>query len=103
MGLIRMNFVQKYLNETIRAIEYITRSNLDTIIDVKKIRAFYDIDTADKSKINFYWRSLQFLEERGILELIGNRTPRQYRVLNYFELFQMVYTIYQGEVGIQQI
>ena len=98
-----MNFVQKYLNETIRAIEYITRTNYDIIIDVKKIRAFYDVDTADKSKINFYWRSLQFLEQKGIIELIGNRTPRQYRVINYFELFQLVYNIYQGAVGIQQI
>ncbi len=95
-----MNFLQKYLDDTIRAIEFITRMNLNTFISVKKIRKFFHIEPSHHVEINFYWRSLQDLERKGILECLGTYKPKRYRVINYFKLFDLVYHVYQKEVGL---
>jgi hypothetical protein len=82
------------MDETIRAIGYITRDNYNSLITVKKIRDFYEIDQLNYSKISFYWRSLQHLEEDGILKRHGSKTPKQYRVLNYFKFFELLHDAY---------
>jgi len=92
-----MKFFEKYLDETVRAIEYLTRNNFNALISVKKVRDYYHIDPLDHSKINFYWRSLLLLEQEGILESEGPHMPRRYRVFNYFKLFEIFYNVYEKE------
>ena len=89
-----MKITEIYMDETIRAIGYITRDNYNSLINVKKIRDFYEIDPLDYSKISFYWRSLQHLEEDGILKRHGSKTPKKYRVLNYFKFFELLHDAY---------
>ncbi|MHA1915173.1 MAG: hypothetical protein ACW97V_12480 [Promethearchaeota archaeon] len=89
-----MSISEKFMDDCVRAIEYITRDNYNTLINVKKIREFYKIDPQDNSKISFYWRCLQSLEKRGILKRIGPKTPKQYRVLNSFKFFELFHDSY---------
>ncbi|MHA2391747.1 MAG: hypothetical protein ACXAEX_07240 [Promethearchaeota archaeon] len=86
------------MDETIRAIGYITRDNYNSVITVKKIREFYRINPLDNSKINFYWRSLNTLELDGILKRKGNRSPKQFLVLNYFKFFELFHDSYMSQV-----
>ncbi len=85
-----MNFYKKYMDDTIRAIMHFVRESYSSIISVKKIRDFYQIDSLNYSKINFYWRSLQELEEKGILKRVNSKIPKLYRVLNYYEFFNIL-------------
>ena len=97
-----MNFSKKYLDDTIHAIEWITRKNFNVLISVKKVREFYLGDPSDHSRTNFYWRSLQYLERKGILECVRTQNPKQYRVFNFFKLFELVYDVYKkGTSSIQ--
>jgi len=45
-----MNFFQKFIDETLRAIGYITRDNYQSLISVKKVREFYEIDSTNYYK-----------------------------------------------------
>ena len=81
-----MDIPNKYLEQTICAIESIIRYKYTSLITVKKIRKFYDVKSKDSSKINFYWRSLQALEETGILKIYEPKKPQRYQVLNFFKL-----------------
>ena len=56
--LKEQSILEKFLDETICAIDAITKDNYDTLIYLKKIRDLYKISSLDYSKINFYWRSL---------------------------------------------
>lgn len=94
-----MNFNKKYMEETIRAIGYITRDNYNSVITVKKVREFFDINPLDNSKINFYWRSLHSLELNGILRRKGNKSPKQYLVSNYFKFFELLHDTYMSRVA----
>ncbi|NHJ26350.1 MAG: hypothetical protein EAX89_17355 [Candidatus Lokiarchaeota archaeon] len=78
------------MDDTIRAIMHFVRESYSSIISVKKIRDFYQIDSLNYSKINFYWRSLQELEEKGILKRVNSKIPKLYRVLNYYEFFNIL-------------
>ena len=89
-----MNFTEKFRDETIRAIGGLIRFKYDSLITVKKIRDLYNIESFDNSKINFYWRSLQYLEENGILKRCSSKKPREYRVFNFFKFFQILYDAY---------
>jgi hypothetical protein len=82
------------MDETIRAIWYIIRYKYTSLISVKKIRNLYNIKARDSSKINFYWRSLQVLEETGILKRYGSKKPKKYQVRNYFKFFELFYDVY---------
>lgn len=90
-----MSFSQKYMDDTIHAIERITRTNFNVLFSVKKIKQFYRVEPSDRSKSNFYWRSLQYLEREGIIECVKISNPKQYRVLNYFKLFELLYGVYK--------
>ncbi|MFX0081701.1 MAG: hypothetical protein ACFE94_08105 [Candidatus Hodarchaeota archaeon] len=92
-----MNIYEKFMNETICAIMNIIRYEYRSIITVKKIRNFYNITSIDNSKINFYWRCLQSLEETGILRRYGPKKPRKYRVLNFFKLFELFHDTYVNQ------
>jgi hypothetical protein len=89
-----MNIPKKFMDDTIRAIGYITRFNYHSLISVKKIRDLFNIEALNYSKINFYWRSLQSLEQDGVLQRVGSSTPKKYRVLNFFKLFELLQDAY---------
>lgn len=89
-----MNVHKKYMDDTIRAIEYITKFEYHSLITVKKIRKFNKIDPSDYSKINFYWRSLHSLEENRILQRYGSKSPKKYRVLNFLKFFDLLHNVY---------
>ena len=93
-----MNFNKKYMDDTIRAVMHFIKDSYTSIISVKKIRDFYHIDSSNYSKINFYWRSLQELENKGVLKRINSKTPRMYRVLNYYEFFNLLQDSYINNV-----
>ncbi|KKN05198.1 hypothetical protein LCGC14_1089720 [marine sediment metagenome] len=48
------------------------------IITVKKIREAENIKSTDHSKINFIWRSLDFLAKQDILDINGSIKPKRY-------------------------
>ena len=55
-------------------------SKLDNgIITVKKIRTLQQVKSSNRSRINFMWRSLAYLVEKGILEENGSQRPKSYR------------------------
>ncbi len=89
-----MNIHEKFMVQTICAIENIIRYKYTSLITVKKIRNLYNIKAIDSSKISFYWRSLQSLEQAGILKRDGSKTPKKYQVLNYFKFFELFYDVF---------
>ncbi|MFW9829200.1 MAG: hypothetical protein ACFFEY_16620 [Candidatus Thorarchaeota archaeon] len=89
-----MNILQKYIDETVRAIGYITHFEYHSLISVKKIRKLYKIGPSDYSKINFYWRSLQYLEENKVIKRFGSKTPRRYQIINFLKFFNLLHDIY---------
>lgn len=95
-----MNIPERYLDETIRAIGTITKSKYNSLISVKKIRKLYKIDPLDHSKINFYWRSLHYLEKHKILKRYESKSPRKYQVLNFFKFFELLYKVYINQIKI---
>jgi len=95
-----MNIYKKYMNETTRAIENIIRYEYTSLITVKKIRNIYNIKSIDNSKINFYWRCLEYLEKSGILKRYGTKKPKKYQVLNFFKFFELLYDVYLNQAKI---
>lgn len=89
-----MNVHEKFMDETIRAIENIIRYKYTSLITVKKIRDLYHIEALDSSKVHFYWRSLQALEETGVLMRYGSQKPKKYQVRNFFKFFELFYDTY---------
>jgi len=70
-----VDFFIKYLSETVEAINKMNNG----IITVKKIRTFQNIESKNRSRINFIWRSLSYLVEKGILEENGSQSPKSYK------------------------
>jgi hypothetical protein len=95
-----MKIHEKFLDETIRAIDAITKDNYDSLISVKKIRDLYKISSLDYSKINFYWRSLDYLEEHKVLKRFNTKVPKKYQVLNFFKFFELLYDVYNNQAEI---
>jgi hypothetical protein len=95
-----MKIPEKFLDETIRAIDAITKDNYDSLISVKKIRDLYKISSLDYSKINFYWRSLDYLEEHKVLKRFNTKVPKKYQVLNFFKFFELLYDVYNNQTEI---
>ena len=75
-----MDFFRKNLKDTIEAINKLIENNV-TIVNTKRIRRCYNIKSSNRSKINFIWRALKFLEEEGILTLNGVSNPKTYKIL----------------------
>ncbi|MFX1316956.1 MAG: hypothetical protein ACFE9T_13930 [Promethearchaeota archaeon] len=69
----------KNLKETLEAINKLIENNV-YIVNTKKIRRCYNIKSSNRSKINFIWRSLNYLEKKGILMLNGTTNPKTYKI-----------------------
>ena len=74
VGLISMQNLSEVINVINSFIE-----KKKTIINTKKIRKYYKIKPSNRSKINFIWRMLEFLERKGYIELI-HENPKSYRI-----------------------
>ena len=74
-----MDFFLKNVKETLEAINKLMENNI-TIVNTKRIRRCYNIKSSNRSKINFIWRSLDFLAQEGILEENGVLSPKSYKI-----------------------
>jgi hypothetical protein len=74
-----MDFFLKNLEDTLKAINKLIDNNV-IIVNTKRIRRCNNIKSSDRSKINFIWRSLSFLEEKDILEKNGIVKPKTYMI-----------------------
>jgi len=71
------NFFLKNLRETLEAINKLIDNNVN-IVNTKRVRRCNKVKSSNRSKINFIWRSLSFLEDEGILEMNGISSPKTY-------------------------
>ena len=71
-----MDFFRENLRQTISAINSLMDKT--NKITVKKIRDVFGVKSTNRSKTNFIWRGLRVLEEHGVLEIIGTRSPKIY-------------------------
>ncbi len=74
-----MDFFLKNLKETLDAINKLIDNNV-TVVNTKRIRRCNNIKSSNRSKINFIWRSLDYLEKEGILEINGSFSPKTYKI-----------------------
>ena len=74
-----MDFFHKNLKDTLEAINKLIENNVN-IVNTKRIRRCNNIKSSNRSKINFIWRSLKFLEEEGILTMNGITNPKTYKI-----------------------
>ena len=74
-----MDFFLKNLKETLDAINKLIDNNV-TVVNTKRIRRCNKIKSSNRSKINFIWRSLDYLEKEGILEINGSFSPKTYKI-----------------------
>jgi len=74
-----MDFFLKNLEETLAAINKLIDNKVN-IVTTKRIRRCNNIRPSDRSKINFIWRSLNFLEKTDILEKNGISKPKTYKI-----------------------
>lgn len=69
------------MRDTLNAINKLIDNNV-YLVNTKKIRRCVNIKSSDRSKINFIWRALKFLEQEGILRLNGITNPKTYKILS---------------------
>ena len=74
-----MDFFSRNLRETMEAINKLIDNNVH-LVTTKSIRRCNNIKASDRSKINFIWRSLNYLEKEGILEMNGTYSPKSYKI-----------------------
>ena len=74
-----MDFFSRNLRETMEAINKLIDNNI-SLVTTKSIRRCNNIKASNRSKINFIWRSLNFLEKEGILEMNGTYSPKSYKI-----------------------
>jgi len=74
-----MDFFLKNLEETLAAINKLIGKNVN-IVNTKRVRTCNNISASNRSKINFIWRSLNFLEKKDILEKNGISKPKTYKI-----------------------
>ena len=74
-----MDFLSRNLRETLEAINKLIDNNIN-MVTTKSIRRCNNIKASNRSKINFIWRSLNFLEKEGILEMNGKYSPKSYKI-----------------------
>ncbi|TXT64095.1 MAG: hypothetical protein BAJALOKI3v1_260033 [Promethearchaeota archaeon] len=86
-----MDFFLKNLRETLSAINKLIENNI-YIVNTKRVRRCNNIKSSNRSKINFIWRSLAFLEENEILELNGKTSPKTYKIVpeNVIDIEQFI-------------
>jgi hypothetical protein len=74
-----MDFFSRNLRETLEAINKLIDNNI-SLVTTKSIRRCNHIKASNRSKINFIWRSLNYLEKEGILEMNGKYSPKTYKI-----------------------
>ena len=74
-----MDFFSRNLRETLEAINKLIDNNI-SLVTTKSIRRCNNIKASNRSKINFIWRSLNYLEKEGILEMNGKYSPKTYKI-----------------------
>ncbi|MFX1363356.1 MAG: hypothetical protein ACFFCE_10080 [Promethearchaeota archaeon] len=74
-----MDFFLSNLKETLGAINKLIDNNIN-IVNTKRIRRCNHIKSSNRSKINFIWRALKYLEEEGILSPNGVTNPKTYKI-----------------------
>ncbi|MFX1407022.1 MAG: hypothetical protein ACFFC9_09395 [Promethearchaeota archaeon] len=74
-----MDFFLKNLRETLQAINKLIDNHV-AVVNTKRIRRCNNIKSSNRSKINFIWRSLDYLEKEGILEINGTYSPKTYKI-----------------------
>ena len=74
-----MDFFSRNLRETLEAINKLIENNVN-LVTTKRIRRCNHIKASARSKINFIWRSLNYLEKEGILEKNGVYSPKTYKI-----------------------
>jgi len=74
-----MDFFLNNLKETLEAINKLIDNNVN-IVNTKRVRRCNNIKSSNRSKINFIWRALRYLEEEGILTLNGITNPKTYKI-----------------------
>ena len=72
-----MDFFKKNTRDTLEAINKCIDMGIETV-DTKRIRRCNHIKAFNRSKINFIWRSLEYLEGRDILEKNGISKPKTF-------------------------
>ncbi len=75
-----MDFFIKSLEETLEAINNYINKNIK-VIYTKSIRTYHGIKSSNRSKVNFIWRSLNYLEKQGILRINGAISPKKYVII----------------------
>jgi len=75
-----MDFFLKNLEETLNAINKLINKKV-YLVNTKRIRRCNNVKSNNRSKINFIWRSLKFLNEEGsIIERNGIVNPTTYKI-----------------------
>ncbi len=74
-----MDFFSRNLRETMQAINKLIDNNIN-LVTTKSIRRCNNIKASNRSKINFIWRTLNYLEKEGILEMNGANSPKSYKI-----------------------
>lgn len=75
-----MDFFLINLKETLEAINKLMDKNI-SIVNTKRIRRCFNIKSSNRSKINFIWRTLKYLEGEGILRKNGITNPKTYKIV----------------------
>lgn len=73
------DFFKKNLEETIAAINILIE-NKKSLVNTRKVKKINKIKKSNRSKTNFIWRSLQFLEKHEILEKIDGDGTITYKI-----------------------
>ncbi len=74
-----MDFFLNNLKETLEAINKLVDNKI-SLVNTKRIRRCNNIKSSNRSKINFIWRSLKYLENEGILTKNGITNPKTYKI-----------------------
>jgi len=74
-----MDFFIEHLKDVLHAVNKNIENHRLTI-NTRNIRRCYDIESSNRSKINFISRSLEYLEKKGILILINGKRPKNYMI-----------------------
>jgi hypothetical protein len=75
--LDELNYVIKILRDVVCVINHFIDKKYDTIT-VKRIRKFYGIKSSDRSKIQFIWRSLEKLKDKGYIDIERHSSKIEY-------------------------
>jgi hypothetical protein len=65
-----MDFFLQNIKEVVESLNRLIERNIP-LADTKKVRICAGIKSSNRSKINFIWRSLKYLNEHGFIDIDG--------------------------------